>query len=161
MPRNTNRADMDVTTQKGQKPFAVILTCADSRVPPEIYFDQKIGDLFVIRNAGNVADQSVLGSIEYAVEHLKSAIVVVAGHTKCGAVCASYGGGKDFPTNLQAVLDGIRSNISDSSDAEQGVLDNIKSQVAMIQNNPVVKESGVPVIGVQMDIATGRVNFDI
>ena len=73
----------------GQKPYAVILSCADSRVPPEIIFDKGFGEIFVIRVAGNVADPVALGSIEYAVEHLGSPLIMVLGYTKCGAVTAA------------------------------------------------------------------------
>ncbi len=76
----------------GQKPFAVIVTCSDSRLSPEIIFDQGLGDLFVIRVAGNTVDDVALGSIEYAVEHLGSQLVVVMGHDKCGAVKAAVEG---------------------------------------------------------------------
>ena len=78
---------------KGQRPFAVILTCSDSRVAPELIFDQGLGDLFVLRVAGNVTDPVVLGSIEYAVEHLKTPLIVVLGHEACGAVKAAMDGG--------------------------------------------------------------------
>lgn len=78
-----------VEVAAGQKPFAVILTCADSRVPPELIFDQGLGDLFVIRVAGNVVDDAVLGSIEYAVIHLGSPLVMALGHERCGAVKAT------------------------------------------------------------------------
>lgn len=74
---------------KGQSPFAVVLTCADSRLSPEIIFDRGLGDLFVLRVAGNVADPDIIASIEYAVEHLGSSLVVVLGHEKCGAVKAA------------------------------------------------------------------------
>jgi carbonic anhydrase len=74
---------------KGQKPYAIVLCCSDSRVPPEIVFDQGMGDLFVVRVAGNVPDPVVLGSIEYAAEHLGSPLLVVLGHERCGAVKAT------------------------------------------------------------------------
>jgi carbonic anhydrase len=77
----------------GQQPFAVILACSDSRVPPEIIFDQGLGDLFVVRVAGNLVADVVLGSIEYAVEHLHTPLVVVMGHDSCGAVSAAVKGG--------------------------------------------------------------------
>jgi len=78
----------------GQRPFAVIVGCSDSRIPPEILFDQGIGDLFVIRLAGNIVDDTALGSIEYAVDHLGTRLVVVLGHAKCGAVTATAKGGE-------------------------------------------------------------------
>ncbi len=72
-----------------QSPFAVVLGCSDSRVPPEVIFDQRLGDLFVVRLAGNVADDLALGSIEYAVEHFQPALVLILGHERCGAVSAT------------------------------------------------------------------------
>lgn len=78
---------------KGQHPFAIIVGCSDSRVPPEILFDQGIGDLFVVRSAGNVIDDIAIGSIEYAVEHLGVQLVMVLGHERCGAVDATLKGG--------------------------------------------------------------------
>jgi carbonic anhydrase len=73
----------------GQRPFAVVLCCSDSRVPPEVIFDQGLGDLFVVRVAGNIVDDAGLGSIEYAIEHLDTPLIVVLGHEKCGAVSAT------------------------------------------------------------------------
>jgi carbonic anhydrase len=90
-------------TAKGQKPFAIILTCADSRVSPELVFDQGIGDVFVLRVAGNVTDPAMLGSIEYAVEHLHTLLIVVLGHEKCGAVGAAVEGGH-AEGNLAALI---------------------------------------------------------
>ena len=92
---------------KGQHPKAIILTCSDSRVPPELLFDKTLGDLFVVRSAGNVADAIGLGSIEYAVEHLGSSVLVVLGHEKCGAVTAACSGEKMPSLNLQAIGDQI------------------------------------------------------
>ena len=112
---------------KGQHPFATILSCADSRVPPELIFDQGLGELFTIRVAGNITDPAILGSIEYAVEHLKSPLVVVLGHESCGAVTAALSGeelhgniaklikevhvGKDLPKDKTAALAaGVKAN---------------------------------------------------
>ncbi|HSV13122.1 MAG TPA: carbonic anhydrase [Tepidisphaeraceae bacterium] len=82
-------AQRRTATANGQQPYAIILACADSRVAPELVFDETIGDLFVIRVAGNVVDPDVLGSVEYAVEHLHARLIVVLGHEKCGAVTAA------------------------------------------------------------------------
>lgn len=87
-------------TAGGQHPFAAVLTCADSRVPPELLFDQSIGDLFVVRNAGNVAEPVGEGSLEYGVEHLGVRLIVVLGHGSCGAVKAVTGSAGDLPGNL-------------------------------------------------------------
>lgn len=114
-------------TANGQQPYAIILACADSRVAPELIFDETIGDLFVIRVAGNVVDPDVLGSIEYAVEHLGTRLIVVLGHDKCGAVTAALSdeplhgnlgelihkvdGGKGLPADKAAALaEAVRHN---------------------------------------------------
>lgn len=99
--------------EHGQHPFAVILGCADSRVPPELIFDEGLGDLFVIRDAGNVVDDDVLGSIEYAVEHLGVQLVMVLGHEKCGAVTAAIESDK-APGHIQKVIDSIRPAIAEA-----------------------------------------------
>jgi carbonic anhydrase len=115
-------------TATSQHPLAVILTCADSRVGPELIFNQQIGDIFVVRVAGNVTSPEVLGSIEYAVEHLGPTLVVVLGHSSCGAVKAALSGdklegnlealvkrvdvGKDLPQDKGAALDAaIKTNV--------------------------------------------------
>lgn len=90
-----------------QHPNVVVLGCADSRVAPEILFDQNLGDLFVVRSAGNIADAIGIGSIEYSVEHLGSSVLVVLGHTKCGAVTAACSREKMPSLNLQAIVDKI------------------------------------------------------
>ncbi|MCL2379794.1 MAG: carbonic anhydrase [Coriobacteriia bacterium] len=157
MPRDTNKQDLALTAN-AQKPFAAILTCADSRTCPEIFFDQKIGDLFVLRNAGNVADASVLGSLEFAVKHLGVAVVVVVGHTMCGAVHTSYDGVEGLSCNLQAMLDGLRPSIAGSGGKEEAAQDNVQNQVDILAANEVI--GAVPVLGAYYDIATGVVEFN-
>ncbi|XGC82292.1 carbonic anhydrase [Bdellovibrio bacteriovorus] len=99
---------------KGQKPHSVILSCSDSRVPPEVVFDQKLGEVFVVRTAGEALDNNVVGSIEYAVEHLGANLVVVMGHDSCGAVTASlaslHGSGLGSPA-LEALANDIKPRI--------------------------------------------------
>lgn len=85
----TKNYDRRAEVAGGQHPFTIVLGCSESRVPPETVFAQRIGDLFTIRLAGNVADSFALGSIEYAVEHFKSPLLVVLGHSRCGAVIAT------------------------------------------------------------------------
>lgn len=99
--------------ERGQHPYAVILGCADSRVPPELIFDEGLGDLFVIRDAGNIVDDDVLGSIEYAVEHLGVQLVLVLGHEKCGAVTAAIESDR-APGHIQKVIDSIRPAIAEA-----------------------------------------------
>jgi carbonic anhydrase len=92
---------------KGQQPEVIILGCADSRVPPEFVFDRNLGELFVVRDAGNIPDKVSLGSIEYAVEHLHAKALLILGHESCGAVAAAVSG-KEMPTsNLSAIVDSI------------------------------------------------------
>jgi carbonic anhydrase len=96
-----------------QKPYAIILTCSDSRVPPEIIFDKGLGEIFVIRVAGNIPDPVVLGSIEYAAEHLGSPLIMVLGHERCGAVTASVDakGKSTGSVNIDAIVKVIEPNI--------------------------------------------------
>lgn len=101
---------------KAQHPKVIVLGCSDSRVPPELVFGKNTGDLFVVRNAGNVADAVVLGSIEYAAEHLRSTVIVVLGHESCGAVAATMKGGKMPSRNLQAIVDTIAPALKDAKE---------------------------------------------
>jgi carbonic anhydrase len=97
---------------KGQNPYTVVVGCSDSRVPPEIIFDQGLGDIFVIRVAGNVLDPVSLGSIEYAVEHLKTSLIVILGHTRCGAVHATIHSPSKAEDNLKAIVERIMPAVS-------------------------------------------------
>lgn len=102
---------------KSQKPYAIILTCSDSRVPPEILFDKGLGEIFVIRVAGNVPDPIVLGSIEYAAEHLGSPLVMVLGHERCGAVKATVDskGKSTGSANIDAIVKTIAPNVKNAA----------------------------------------------
>lgn len=142
----------------GQHPFAVVVTCADSRVSPEIYFDQKLGDIFVIRNAGNISDQSVLGSIEYAVEYLGVPLVVVVGHTNCAAVGASFNKGK-YRGNLSYIISKIHSTIKGCSSLGDAINANIRNTVIQIQNDEVIQELETVVMGACYDIESGEVTW--
>jgi carbonic anhydrase len=117
---------------KGQAPKVVVLACSDSRVAPEILFDQSLGDLFVVRAAGNIADAIGVGSIEYAVEHLGSSVLVVLGHEKCGAVTAACSGDKMPTANLQAMVDKIAPAVTQAKNhansdqlVEAAILENV------------------------------------
>lgn len=92
---------------KGQQPDVIVLGCADSRVPPEFVFDRNLGELFVVRDAGNIPDKLSLGSIEYAVEHLHAKALLILGHESCGAVAAAVSGEKMPSANLSAIVDSI------------------------------------------------------
>ncbi len=110
-------------TAGGQKPFAVVVTCSDSRLPPELLFDQGLGDLFVVRTAGEVVTEVELGSIEYAIEHLGAQYIVVMGHKKCGAVDATVKGG-ELPPNIEAIAEQIRPAVEAARFFKGDLLDN-------------------------------------
>lgn len=96
--------------EKGQHPFAVVISCSDSRVPPELIFDQGFGDLFIIRNAGNIIGDYEIGSVEYAVEHLETKLILVLGHSNCGAVGAYLEHQNDsIPNHIQSIVDYIKN----------------------------------------------------
>lgn len=137
----------------GQQPRVIVLACADSRVAPEIIFDKSLGDLFVVRTAGNIADEIALGSIEYAIHHLQSKLLVVLGHEKCGGVAAAMSGEKMPTKNLQAIVDKIRPAFRDIAarkhDAElarMAVAANVmQSAEDIVARSPIVRgkvESG-------------------
>jgi len=98
---------------RSQKPYAIVLTCSDSRVPPEIIFDKGLGEIFVVRVAGNIPDPVVLGSIEYAAEHLGSTLIMVLGHERCGAVTATVDskGKSTGSANIDAIVKVIKPNV--------------------------------------------------
>ena len=111
----SSNSDLRNSLTSGQEPFAIILSCADSRVVPEMIFDCNIGELFVVRVAGNIANQSSTASIEYAVAHLKCKMIVVLGHESCGAVTAAVQGGDNGPN-----LNHLCSHISEAVNMGKG-----------------------------------------
>ncbi len=157
----------------GQKPFAIILGCSDSRVPAEIVFDQGVGDLFVIRVAGNVVAPSQIGSIEYAVEMFDTALVVVLGHSHCGAVEATLQAMESPDSirsqNIQSIVKRIRPAIAplnlSVNDTQTAVNANIAHSVAQLENHSdiiekKVKSGELKVVGACYDLATGIINFE-
>ena len=171
---NPNRSQQcRLQNAKGQHPNAVILGCSDSRVPPEIIFDQGVGDLFVVRTAGHVVDSTALGSIEYAVEHLGAKLIVVLGHERCGAVDATLKGG-EAPGNLKSIVDSIKPAVekaklkpNHSHDCDtlcSSVKMNVKQQIENIKkNSPILAEfiqDGVlKVVGAYYDLNSGEVKL--
>lgn len=150
---------------QGQYPFAVVVTCSDSRVPPELIFDQALGSIFVIRVAGNVLDAITLGSIEYAVEHLNTKLVVVMGHEKCGAVKAAVDGGH-VPPNIGAIAAKIQPAVdfakaANSINVYEAATDaNIINMVNLIKEDHVISSiDGVKTIGAKYHFESGEVLF--
>ena len=157
-----------VELKKGQNPFAVILGCSDSRVPPEVIFDQGLGDLFVVRVAGNITGKNVSASIEYAVAHLGTSLVVVLGHSDCGAIksCASnthFGGNlHDLVSKLEPALEKAREIPGDLIDNAAKI--NAK-MVAEILSSSVPVPSGqvgteaLKIVAAYYDLDSGNVEF--
>jgi len=154
---------------KSQHPFAIIVSCSDSRVPPEIVFDQGLGDLFVLRVAGNVIDDHSLGSIEYAVDHLAVRLIVVLGHQRCGAVKAAkdtIAAKTEAPAHIQSLVTAIKPAVEATvhGDLEATVEANVKNvALALRSSPPILKpkvDSGeVRVIGAYYNLDTGAVSF--
>src|SRR6266436_3516616 len=154
---------------KSQYPFATILSCSDSRVPPEIVFDQGLGDLFVVRVAGNVIDDHGLGSIEYSVDHLGVRLIVVLGHQSCGAVQAAretIAAKSKAPGHIQSLVTAIQPAVEATAkgDLEATIKANVNDVVrALRSSTPILKakaDSGdVRVIGGYYSLDTGSVSF--
>ena len=140
----------------GQAPFVVIVACSDSRVVPEIIFSCGLGDLFVIRVAGNVMGDCQLGSVEYAVEHLGANLVVVLGHTHCGAVGAALAGGATGCT--AAITDEIRAAIGEEADERAASALNAQASAARILRE-LALDPAPTVLAALYDIESGAVEW--
>jgi carbonic anhydrase len=161
----------------GQAPFAIILGCSDSRVPVEIIFDQGAGDLFVIRVAGNIVGPTVIGSIEFAAATLGTKLVVVLGHTQCGAITTAIEElqkpTEDLSPSLQSIVDRIRPAIEDCVDdpdltgeamSNEALRENVKASVRKLQeNSPIISElvdnGSLHIVGAEYAILSGLVQF--
>jgi carbonic anhydrase len=153
----------------GQSPKAIILSCSDSRVGPELIFDQTLGEIFVVRTAGNVADAVALGSIEYAVEHLHSPLLVVLGHQKCGAVNAACSGEKMPSPNLDAIVEKINPAVTQAKSyakaddlVESAIKENVhQSATDLLANSEIirnaVKSGKLTVIEAEYELESGQV----
>jgi carbonic anhydrase len=154
---------------KSQHPFAIIVSCSDSRVPPEIVFDQGLGDLFVLRVAGNVINDESLGSIEYAVDHLAVRLIAVLGHQRCGAVKAAketIAAKGEAPGHIQSLVTAIKPAVETTvnRDLDATIEANVKNVVqALRTSTPILKpkvDSGeLRVIGANYSLETGGVRF--
>lgn len=149
---------------KNQAPFATVLGCADSRLAPEIIFDQFVGDIFVVREAGNIAESPTnIGSLEYGQAVLKSKVLVVLGHSNCGAVKAAFKDDKPGG-NIQAIINAIRPGIAGATDLPQAIVDNVKAVIANLRKgSPLLSEAeesgNFKMVGAVYDIKTAKVNF--
>jgi carbonic anhydrase len=158
----------------GQHPYAVILSCSDSRVPPEIIFDKGLGEIFVVRVAGNIADPIVIGSIEYAVEHLGSSLIMVLGHSRCGAVTAAVDAEGHEHGNIGAIVETIAPAVqlarekiksADKSELVETAIDiNIQlTAQSLMEKSPVIRsmvDSGkVKIVNAKYDLDDGTVKL--
>ena len=158
---------------KGQKPYATLLGCSDSRVPPELIFDAAFGDLFVIRVAGNVCSPEVMASLQYAATHLKTQLIMVLGHENCGAVKAALASkfqGVQERSRIQLLLDsmlpgleGIDPQLPASQLMECAVEANVRWTMQQLLDSPEgrlrMAEGRIKLVGAVFEIATGRVRL--
>jgi carbonic anhydrase len=153
---------------QGQKPFAIVVGCSDSRVGPEVIFDQEVGGIFVVRTAGEVVDPVGLGSIEYAVAHLGSPLIVVLGHERCGAVSATVSGAKEpghIATVLKAIEPAVRMTKGQAGDpVENAVRAQALDVAAQLRaSGPILKEavqSGkLKIVAALYDLHSGKVSL--
>jgi carbonic anhydrase len=166
------------TLLQPQTPFAIVLGCSDSRAPAEIVFDQGLGDLFVVRVAGNIVAPSQVGSVEFAAERFGTRLVVVMGHTSCGAIQAALealvGDPEPASRNLMSIVNRVRPNIQAlvATDlvrdpprlAREAMRANVRASVSHLRHGSEVLErlaesGGLAVVGAELDLATGEVLF--
>lgn len=161
MIENSKRFDEIVL---GQNPYAIILSCADSRVIPEVIFDTGLGEIFVVRVAGNIANASSMASIEYAVAHLNVNLIVVMGHENCGAVAAAIAGGDNGP-NLNHLVGHILPAVESCEDKEINMVvrENAKKSAKdMVSNSSIIKDAcqkDLQIVSAFYNLRSGKVEF--
>lgn len=160
------RADL---AENGQAPYAVVITCSDSRVAPEVLFNTTMGELFTIRTAGNVVDEFEIGSVEYGVEHLGAPLVVVMGHSNCGAVGAAVSG--EAEGFIQNIIDEITPSVEEAkkTETDESAVStlaenlNIQNTIRKLRTSTILNdlesEGSVKIIGAKYDIKDGSVAF--
>ncbi len=165
------RQDMNTikSLEKGQQPFATIVGCSDSRVPNEMIFDQGLGDLFIIRTAGQVSAAASYGSMEFAVLKLKTKLIVVLGHTECGAVAAAVERPEDVPGHIVTLINEIKPAVAKcahlpGNPVNNAVRQNVIDQVNNLRDlDPILhkkyKNGEILIVGAVYDIHTGKVEF--
>jgi carbonic anhydrase len=163
---------------QAQRPFAIVLGCSDSRAPAEVVFDQGLGDLFVIRVAGNIVAPSQVGSVEFAAERFGTRLVVVMGHTSCGAIDAALeaveGAHGPASRNLMSIVDRVRPSIESLVATElardpvrlrrEAMRANVRASAGQLRHSSeiierLIERDGLAVVGAELDLATGEVGF--
>lgn len=158
-PGDISPAIRQHTSENGQSPYAIVITCSDSRVIPEAVFSAGIGELFTIRVAGNVMDHHQLGSVEYAADHLGTKLALVLGHSNCGAVGAAVS--SDPGGFVKYITDEIKKAAGDEKDALKAGCLNVKNSVAVIEESlkEMVEKGELTVCGAMYHIDSGEVEF--
>ena len=158
-PGDVSQKIRKATCEEGQSPYAIVVTCSDSRVIPESIFSAGIGELFTIRVAGNVMDNHQMGSVEYAADHLGTKLAVVLGHTNCGAVGAAVS--SDPGGFVKYITDEIKKAIGDEKDPVKASCLNVQNSVAAIRDSlkEMVEKGGLTVCGALYHIDSGEVEF--
>lgn len=168
-----SKAKKEDLFKNGQNPFATVVSCSDSRVPPELVFDQGLGDIFVVRVAGNILDSVGMGSVEYSAAVVKTPLIVVVGHEKCGAVHATLQGEEVSPNitsianMIQPAVDSVRGlkgwKISSEDIQEDVSSANVKQVVEQLKANEILKklisEKKLKVVGAKYHLDDGKVEF--
>jgi carbonic anhydrase len=156
---------------KGQSPFATVLSCSDSRVAPELIFDQGLGDIFIVRVAGNVVEKTTLGSIEYGVEHLHTPLLIILGHESCGAVKATLETKGKPEGNIGAILKKIMPAVNTAKKAKKdpkdtldiAVQENVKNTYKDVMKSKIVSElvheGKLKVVAAEYYLGTGKVEM--
>ncbi|MBP3195863.1 MAG: carbonic anhydrase [Butyrivibrio sp.] len=160
-PGDTSVEIRKKTAEEGQHPYAIVIACSDSRVIPEAIFSANLGDLFVIRIAGNVLDNHQLGSIEYAASHLDANVIVMLGHTRCGAVAAAIKGvNEGF---IKYITDDISKTIGAETDDYKATVLNVKHGVSRIRQafkeHPEIVSDELEIVGAVYNLDTGKVDW--
>ena len=160
-PGDVSPALRRTTADQGQAPYAIVIACSDSRVIPEAIFSAGIGELFVIRVAGNVLDNHQLGSIEYAAAHLGCKLILVLGHTGCGAVGAAlHGGGEGYVSYLtDEILRAIGRERDPDKACRKNVLHGVETIRAAFREHPEIPSADLDILGAVYDIGTGLVRW--
>ena len=160
-PSHISQQKRHDTTRDGQKPYAAILACSDSRVPPEHIFSAGIGDLFVVRTAGNVVGTFELGSIEFAVQYLDVRLIIILGHNHCGAVTAALEGQADG--YISSIVHEIKLGLGGATTESDAISNNITHSKERILQSATVREwidyGELMVLGAIYDVQTGYVDF--
>jgi len=167
---HANKDRLIETYTKGQKPFVTMISCADSRVPVELIFDQGIGDIFTIRVAGNVVHTDETGSAEYAAGHLGTSLLVVLGHTKCGAVTAVVKGDKlggSIPKMVDTIAPAVARSkakgLTGDALVNDAIIENVKESINLLQKSEeiahLVHEGKLKIMGAMYNLENGRVDW--